>query len=644
MKNGDNEEQSRIEELKKNLYSRNAADSDPGRNPSFKSKEYEVDSDWEHKELPQNEEIPMNTRYKENENSFFRKFFIGSVIFFIFALGLGAVILLRGSNVVSADNVDITVSGPASISGGSTVSLDINILNRNNIKLELVDFSVEYPPGTANPDNVTEEMRRFRETLPDIEPGGSAKKTLKAVMYGEENSKKEIQVKVEYRVQGSNAIFYKEKVYELLISSSPVSLEITAFNEINSNQEFEITAVVSSNSEEVLRNVLLRAEYPFGFTYVSADPRPTYENNTWAIGDLAPGSKRTVKIRAKIEGQDEEERIAKFSIGTQSSRNEKLIGTQFIASAHSFRIKKPFLTVTLALNGVTGGADFVAEPNEQIRGDISWVNNLPTKIDDAEIRLVFDGVAVDKNSITSDRGFYQSSENVIVWNQRNTDGLDSISPGETGRVGFTFRPAAPDGSINPSMLLDISVRAERVSESNVPENISSSVKKTVKVVPMIQLAGQTLRTVGPFANTGPIPPKAEELSTYTILWTVFNTSSTIANAEVRTTLPSYVKWLGEVEPGSERVTYTPSTGELVWKVGDIKAYAGYSTPKREVAFQIGFEPSVSQVGQSPVLVNEAVLTAQDLFTGATIRTTKLPLSTRFSTDPTFRGNDDVVSQ
>lgn len=636
-----NEQESKIEALKKNLYSRGGESEVKSQNPTFHEKQYDVNEDWEHSPM-EHDEVNLNQSYQVSENNFFKKFFIGSIVFFLLALALGGLILLRGSNVVSAENVDITVVGPVSIAGGNVLSLDVNVLNKNNIKLEVVDLSVEYPAGTAEATNPSQELRRFRETLPDIDPGGSASKTITAILYGEENSKKEIQIKVEYRVKGSNAIFYKEKIYEVYMNSSPVTLEISSFTEVNSNQEFDVTATITSNSQEVLKNVLLRAEYPFGFSFLRADPKPTYENNAWKIGDLEPGTKRVIKLRAKLEGQDEEERVAKFTIGTQSSRNEKLIGTQFVSSAQVFTIKKPFLAVQLSLDGTTGGADFIAEPGKEIRGDISWVNNLPANINDAEIRLVFSGTAVDKNSISSDRGFYRSSENAIVWNQRNTDDLDSVAPGETGRVGFTFKPITQNGQVNPNMTLDISVRAVRTSEENVPENINSTVKKLVKVIPIIELSAQTLRTQGPFANTGPIPPKAEEMSTYTIVWTVSNTSSNIANAEVRAILPSYVKWLGEIEPSGERMTYTASTGELIWKVGDVKAYAGYSAPRRQVSFQVGFEPSVSQVGEVPTLVNEATLTAQDLYTGATIRTKRTPLTTRFSTDPAYRSGDEEV--
>ncbi len=48
----------------------------------------------------------------------------------------------------------------------------------------------------------------------------------------------------------------KEKVVDILISSSPISLVATSFKEVNSGQEFELTVALSSNSEEVIKNLL----------------------------------------------------------------------------------------------------------------------------------------------------------------------------------------------------------------------------------------------------------------------------------------------------------------------------------------------------------------------------------------------------
>lgn len=646
-----NEDRSKIEDLKKSLYSRESPDVRAKRRLRFAEKSYDVPDDWEHPEEEQ-EDTQLNTRYISSSMSFLNKLLVASVVFFVIAIGIGAFFVFRGSNIVSADNIDINIDGPATIGGGDPISFDIQVENNNNIKLEVVDLSVEFPAGTANPDNPAVEMKTFRELMDDIEPGGFAEKTVRAVIYGEENSKKNLTVKVEYRVAGSNAIFQKEKSYELLISSSPLTLSISSFDEVIAGQEFDTTITVTSNSKEILKNLLLKGSYPFGFTFISSDLKTAGDNSTWRIGDIPPGGKRVLKIRGKIDGQNEETRVFRFTIGAWSTKNDKTIGTEYVTVTRDVDISKPFITVGLALDNDDESENYVGHFNDSIRGEVTWFNNLESSIIDAEIIVKLSGSAYDKSAVNPDQGLFRSAENTIIWNKTTTRELGDIGAGESGRVTFSIEPKdlSTDSSVitNPNLKFDVSVRGKRISEENVPESINSSVIRNVRIASNIGLTSQVVRSIGPFANTGPIPPKAEQKTTYTVIWTVFNTSSSVAGAEVRSSLPPYVSWVGKVDPQNADITYNKVDGTILWNIGNISAYSGSGgssgSRKREVAFQIALEPSVSQIGQTPTLINDSVFTATDDYTGTTLKSTKDDINTRLSSDPAFKNGDEVVGQ
>ncbi len=641
------EEKSRIEELKKSLYSRTAPDIRTKRRLRFEPQEIEVKTDWEHHEkLP--EDVDLNNRYEDHSMSFFTKLLIGSIIFFILALGLGALLVFNGSNIVSANNIDITINGPVSVAGGEPVSFDVQVSNKNNIKLETVDLSVDFPAGTTDSLDTTKELKTFRELIPDIDPGGIGQKTIKVVVYGEENSKKLIKVSVEYRVKGSNAIFQKEKTFDLLISSSPLTLSISSFKEVNSDQEFEMALTMTSNSKEVIKNLLLKTIYPFGFTFISSDIKPLSDNATWKIGDIPPGGKKIIKIKGKLEGQDDETRVFRFSTGAQSIRNEKVIGTEYISSTQEIIIKKPFISVGVSLEGDTDNQEYIATFNHPIKVEISYFNNLPTSVIDGEIHVKLSGTALDKVSVSPDQGVFDSVNNEIVWNQITTKELANIAAGDNGRVSFSFTPRDLGTSLkpitNPDVSLIVGVKGKRNSETDVPENITSSANRHIKIASDIALGGQVLRGTGPFENTGPIPPKAEQQTTYTVVWTVNNTSSTVSNALVHASLPPYVKWVGKISPTTEDITYNNVDGVITWKIGNLDTYTLNNSRRKEVAFQISLKPSITQVGQIPVLVNQASLTAQDDFTGQTLNSNLGQLTTRFSTDQVFKDGDEKVVQ
>ncbi len=641
------DDKSGIEDLKKSLYSPNTPDIRTKRRLRFTTQEVDVKTDWEHpKEV--DESLELNKKYKDNSMSFFTKILIASIIIFIIAISAGAYLLLNGSNIVSANNIDITINGPVSVAGGEPVSFDIQVLNKNNIKLEIVDLSVDFPAGTVEARNTSQELKNFRELMPDIEIGGVGQKTIQAVVYGEENSKKEIKVTVEYRVKGSNAIFQKEKIFDLLISSSPLTLSVSSFKEVNSGQEFEMALTMTSNSKEVIKNLLIKAIYPFGYRFISSDIKTFGDTSTWNIGDIPSGGKKILKIRGKLEGQDDETRVFRFSTGAQSIRNNKIIGTEYVSSTQEIGIKKPFISIGVSLSGDDESLEYVASFNNPVRVEVSYFNNLPTQIIDGEIHVKISGSAFDKFSISPEQGIFRASTNEIVWNSITSPALKSIEAGGNGRVGFSITPknlsSYQKPIINPDITMVVNVNGNRSSENNVPESIVSSAQRRVKVSSDINLDGQIVRSIGPFENIGPIPPKADIQTTYTVIWSVDNTSNSITNAQVKSSLPPYVKWIGKIDPSSEDIKYNSVDGQIVWNIGSLGTYTLNNANRRQVSFQVGLNPSVTQINKIPTLVNQAILTAQDNFTNQALDSNLSLLNTRFSTDPIFKDGDEKISE
>lgn len=141
--------------------------------------------------------------------------------------------------------------------------------------------------------------------------------------------------------------------------------------------------------------------------------------------------------------------------------------------------------------------------------------------------------------------------------------------------------------------------------------------------------------IGPFTNTGPIPPVAEKETTYTITWTVTNTSNTLTGVKAVATIPSYIKWTGKINPSTEKISFNPLGGEIVWDVGEVKAGVGSTLAPKEVSFQVSFVPSLSQVGTSPTILSDTKVTGVDSFTKTEISETKSSVTTDLKFDPNF---------
>ncbi len=90
-------------------------------------------------------------------------------------------------------------------------------------------------------------------------------------------------------------------------------------------------------------------------------------------------------------------------------------------------------------------------------------------------------------------------------------------------------------------------------------------------------------------------------------------------------IPPYVRWLGSHAPADEKLTFNQNTSSFTWDVGDIEPGVGLNgTAPRQLAISIGFDPSTSQIGQQPVLMQGITLTGVDDSTKERITRTTRP--------------------
>jgi hypothetical protein len=251
------DDKSHIDELKSSLYSRTAPDVRTRRKLRFSEDTPEIKTDWDHPGEMVEPPVELNKKHKDHSMSFFTKLLIGSVVFCLIAVGVGAYLFFNGSNLISADNIDINIDGPVSISGGTPVSFDISIINKNNVNLQLVDMTVDFPVGTTDPNDTSEILQNYTKLIGNLPAGGSARETIKAIIFGEENLQKEITVTLTYGVEGSTSVFTKRRTYEVLINSSPINVSVSSFKEITSGQEFDLKVSLKSNSQEALISLWL---------------------------------------------------------------------------------------------------------------------------------------------------------------------------------------------------------------------------------------------------------------------------------------------------------------------------------------------------------------------------------------------------
>ncbi len=561
-------------------------------------------------------------------------FFIGAALFFLVALGVAAFSFYFGGNTVSTDKITVDIQAPTAIAGGDTVSFSITITNKNPVAVSDASIEIDFPDGTRSAENLLQDYPRYVENLGALQSGETVTRSVKAVIFGSAGATLTLPVSLSFGTVGSNAVFVKKTTFPIAISSTPLSISVEALSETVSGKPVTLTLTVRSNATVPISNVAVATQLPFGFSIVSSSIPLT--NDGFFLGTLNPGAAKSITLVGTLSGQDKEQRVFHFTVGTAQSRGDPTIVVPYMTQSAAVTITAPFLATSLSLNGNPLG-NAVIVPGSMQNVTLSYENTLTTNITNASVSIQVSGSAVDYTSIRTTNGFYDSATRTILFSSDTDSALASLSPGASGIGTFSFA-TEPAGKITASPLITftISVTGTRVGQTRVPENISNSVTYTMKVQTSVQLFASTLHSSGPITNSGPIPPKANVATTYTILLVVRNQGNEVAGGTVTETLPTYVTYTGTTA-GTGSFSYNSVTRVVTWSVINLAQNAS-----AQGSFQVSLTPSTSQKGASPALTGEATFSGYDRFAGVQVSSSADPVTTETHSDPGYSPTNAVV--
>jgi len=584
------------------------------------------------------EEQPMKKKIRKKHllhSKGFRQIFLVAIIFFIGSVVFSLLTFFQGGTAISNNNIDIIVVGNSFVDGGEELLLQIKVANRNRTSIEIADMLIEYSKGVGGVNDIV----RNRISLGEIKAGDVAEDIVSVVVFGEQGTVRDIHFTLEYRVVNSNAVFIKEYNYQVNIATSPVDVSVGGPENVISNQQFTTTIDVTQNSTEVTQNMMIIANYPSGFKFASANPEPTFGNDTWFLGDLAPGTERTIEIKGSIKASSGEERIITIVSGSQDGKDEQSIGVQFTVTPFSITVGTPFVSAQMSL-GEENSNEFTIATGIETSFIVYWENELSNSLSNMELELHFSGNGFDPTRVSVNQGFFDTGKNSIIWNQTNNTTLKNIVPGQTGQLSFTITPKS--GVSNPVINTAIHAEGIIVGQNIGKESVTNIYTGTIKVESTVSLGGKVLHFDGPMTNSGFVPPKVGNETTYTVEWSLSSSSSNLKDAIVKAELPSYITWKDQTFPSGEDISFNQVTREVVWKPGNVSSGNG-QTFQRKAYFKIGFTPSQSHLSLSPILVAQTKLEAKDAFTNNTVVKTLSHLTSSLFNDSGYNaGNDRVV--
>lgn len=627
-------DQEKLEDVRKRLYERGAPSVLSQKHALQDTKE-EVATTWQEVVKPvlpvlkvieqapiisQSTDVPMSLQ--KRKKGYRMKILLAGVGFFVLAIVISSLFLLFGRGGISGENITISATGPFTIGGGEELQIQVGVTNDNSVAIESATLIVEYPNGTQSSTEEGKDLFTERLPLETINQGETINVPMRAVVFGEENEEKIVKVSIEYRVQGSNATFFKEaEPLRFKISSSPIVVRADTLKKISSGQETEVTLSVVSNSPTPLSQVLVKAEYPTGFDFSKSSPSPTHSQNMWLIENLEPEKEVKIVIKGVVVGKETDKYAINFTVGVPNERDLQSLASVFATAKTEFEIEQPFLDISMEIDSLSENT-VTTEPGKRSNVIIEMNNTLEDTLYDLSVEVKLSGNAFSIFEVGPSSGYFDTSKGTITWDVSNTPILSQITPGETERLSFSVE--ASGGVSTPQINIGVNAKARRVSESQVSEQLIGTASRVIKVVSVPNIIGVANHNSGIFKDVGPVPPVVDKATTYTLSLVVQNGSNDITDTIVTASLPAYVSWLNVVD-GAGKIAYNPTTRSIEWDAGDVEANAEVYT-----SFQVSLLPRALQVGTTPTLLSEQRIKALDRFTNTVVRdsspaiTTKLP--------------------
>ena len=148
--------------------------------------------------------------------------------------------------------------------------------------------------------------------------------------------------------------------------------------------------------------------------------------------------------------------------------------------------------------------------------------------------------------------------------------------------------------------------------------IAKSSKINLKIATDLNLKASLGRYVKGSLKKGELPFLGVNQKTfYRVIWSLENGSNAVQDVVVKTRLPLYVEWTGNLENTKGILSYNELNREIIWRIPELLPYQGlYPSPLLEANFEVAIIPRLKDVDSRIIVTEDIFLTASDKFTNA----------------------------
>ncbi|MFH1714185.1 MAG: hypothetical protein ABH831_01140 [Candidatus Nealsonbacteria bacterium] len=552
-----------------------------------------------------------------------------TVVVILIAVTVGIAGFYYYQNFFSKGDLRLEILGQEEADLLDEVKYIVKYKNNGNTELEEPELIFEFPQYSILENGGNGRITKNSEELGGtIYPGEERTITFKARLLGKEGEAKEAKATFSYRPKNLKTRYPYSTVFITVIKKVPLTFEFDLPSKIDSGKELKFRLNYFSNTDYPLPNLMAQVDYPADFEFVKSVPN-SLDQSEWDIGLLNKAEGGRVEITGKLRGGVGEEKVFYAKLGSWQNGEFVLLKE----AARGINIIKPSLYITQYINN---SPEFIADPGDYLHYEIYFRNIGEDTLTDMNMQISLVGSAFDFNTLRAMGGVYEVGDSSVLWDWRSVSDLQLLYPQEEGKIEFWIN-------------LKDSWEIKDINDKNptIKTNIYlSQVKEEFinKVNSKMEISQRAFFEDEVFGNTGPIPPQVGQNTTYTVIWQAKNYYSEMKNVKVKATLPQSVRLSGQIFPEEEegKLTFDSDSRELVWNIGDMLVAQGVANQAPNIAFQVSFYPSPSQVGRTAQLISQAEISGQDQWTNEILAAQASAVDSSLPDDPNVSLLEGIV--
>lgn len=531
--------------------------------------------------------------------------------------------------------VALNIYGNNRIVSGEEINYVVAIKNNTNVTLKNAVLDFVYPQQSVPGDSQGLKQQGSNlvstKNLEDIAAGQQVQLEFKTRVMGDKDSQQNFSAKLTYHPSNINSNFVNEAQFSSTIISVPLVLNFDLPEKIVSGQEINFTLKYLNTSNVTFSDFEIRLDFPAGFTFENSYPSPAKDNNVWSLVEISSQEEGQIMIRGTLNGEEGESKVFTAKIGTGTDEN-------FVAYSQALASPQISISPLYVEQTLNNNEKLTADLSQTLEYKIKYRNTTSVTIGPVVISLKIDSQAVDWGTVKASTGFFSSVDNTITWNASSLPDLNSLAGNKESEISFSLQlknklPVSTFSDENFTIVTTAQIDSPNVPIALVGTQLKGTNQMMVKVNTRLSLNVKGYYNDNLMSNSGPIPPRVGQRTTYTIYLQLLNVSNDLGDVSVEASLPSYIQWVGQIYPTDEDIRYDSATGKIAWHINRLPAATGILSPVKQAAFQVAFIPSISQVARFADIVQDAKASGTDLFTNNPITTPEKTLTTAMPDDP-----------